>query len=152
MSTDKILKQNEPPLRTVSETVPVGKDLTEMFAMMRKLMKSNVPEGAGLAANQIGVTWRAIVITNAGIDADIINPVLTKVSKQTFPSKEECLSCPGLEFTVWRHKQVTIEGFTADWKPIRFKFRGFNSACVQHEIDHLNGITLLTRQQEEDSV
>jgi len=146
----RILKHNEPPLRTICDNVPEGKHLHEMFDIMRSLMKNNVPEGVGLAANQIGVTWRAILLVSQGIDAEIINPVITKRSKQKFPSKEECLSCPGLHFTVWRHKQVTVTGFTVDWKPLKLKLRGFNAACVQHEIDHLDGITLLTRQQEKE--
>ena len=147
-----ILKKNEPALRAVSEPVPQGKDMTQLVTLMRELMNSNTPKGAGLAANQVGSTWRVIVLggegTGMGVEVDIINPVITKASKNMFDSVETCLSCPGVEVKVRRHKQVTVCGFDLDWNPVKLKMRGFNAACVQHENDHLDGITLLTRQQD----
>lgn len=142
----QILKNNEIQLRSVCDVVPIGHYMgNELFDFMRQVMEEETPKGIGLAANQVGVMQRIIVIRHAGIDMNILNPEITKHCNKKTTSVEMCLSCPGIKVSVGRWKWVILKGFDENWKPIKKKFHGLLSCVVQHEIDHLNGITLLTR-------
>lgn len=143
----KLLKNNEPELEVVSDYVAEGSDLSGLFAFMRLTMETEIPKGVGLAASQVDVAMRAIVIKHAGIDINIINPEITKHCNKKMTSEEECLSCPGIRVSVGRFKWVIVKGFDENWKPVKRKFHGFMATIVQHEIDHLNGITLMTRKR-----
>ena len=98
--------------------------------------------GVGLAAVQIGVLKRVILINTDKLQAIIINPVITKRGNQTKMSREGCLSFPGKFVNVKRHNIVEVEGFDRDWNPVKFKCRALTAFCVQHEIDHLDGVTI----------
>lgn len=144
----KLLKNNEIELRSVCDVLSMGYYVDEnLFRFMRKVMDEEVPMGAGLAANQVGILRRVIVIRYAGIDMNILNPEITKHCNKKMTSVEKCLSCPGLSISVGRWKWVVVKGYDENWKPIKKKFHGFLSTLVQHEIDHLNGITLFVRKQ-----
>ena len=143
----QILKNNEIELRTVCLPARHGQVLDDLLAFMRQVMEEENPKGAGIAANQVGVLRRVIVINHVGIDMDILNPEITKHCNKKMTSVEMCLSCPGIKLSVGRWKWVIVKGYDENWKPIKKKFHGFLSTLVQHEIDHLNGLTLYTRQQ-----
>ncbi len=132
--------KKSPELYQVSAEVPhkhiVNSLVDEMFALMYE------KEGIGLAANQVGILKRIIVIDVYGLKSAIINPVITKTKLGMTPSIERCLSFPGAEVMMSRHKMIVVEGFDEAWRPVKFKLRGLASACVQHEIDHLNGVTI----------
>ncbi len=145
----KLLLNDEPALSTVSEPVEHGEDITELLAYMWAVFDAK-PLGIGLAANQVDVCKRVFIIKTKGFKQVFINPVITKASRATLMSKEECLSCPGIKVTVERHKQITITGFDTEWKPIKRKLRGMESIVAQHEMYHLNGITLKHLQERED--
>lgn len=147
----RLLVKNEPELITVSQPVSEGSDVSELLESMWKIMKDwRCPDdekirGVGLAANQVGVCQRVFIMDVRGITQVFINPVIVKKSPAKTISVETCMSCPGVRLAVKRPKQVTITGYDQYWKPIKYKLRGISAACVQHEIDHLDGITLRSR-------
>lgn len=96
-------------------------------------------KGIGLATNQINHLERIIIMQCNGLKLELINPVITKRYGGKITSKEGCLSFPGIEVTIVRDKQIIVEGFNRNWKPIRRKLKGLTACCIQHEIDHLNG-------------
>lgn len=98
--------------------------------------------GVGLSANQVGELKRIIVIHADGFKQVIINPVIIKTYGGKSTQKEGCLSSPGLQVVKVRFKQIIVEGFDENWKPIKRKLKGLAARCVQHEIDHLNGVTI----------
>lgn len=134
-------KLTKETLYDVCEEVPHGEDIIELAKAMALVMYDG--RGIGLASNQIGSNKRVIIINVGNFTKVIINPIITKKSIQTLKSVEGCLSFPMQKATIVRHKQVTVQGFTPDWKPIKQKLRGIAAICVQHEIDHLNGVTCI---------
>lgn len=124
-------------LYQVSTAVPYGTPVKgtvgSMFALMGRL------NGIGLAANQVGLTQRIIVLDAGGLRTAIINPVITRRKLGNVMSDESCLSFPGREAKMRRSKVVIVEGFDENWLPVKFKLRDIASMAVQHEIGHLNG-------------
>lgn len=105
-------------------------------------------KGLGLAAPQIGKCRRVIVL-DAGEEEStkwaLINPVITETSEETDTYNEGCLSAPDQFVFVTRPSEITIRYNhpTSPFDPIERKFAGMEAKIIQHEIDHLNGITFL---------
>ncbi len=99
--------------------------------------------GVGLAAPQIGVGLRIIIVKTKDFELELINPEIYKLYGGQITSKEGCLSFPGKVATVVRYKQCIVQGYDRNWNPIRRKLKGFNAIVVQHECDHLDGITIM---------
>lgn len=135
-------KKGHPYLKMKAE--PVEQDelprVKELIPLMFETMYLN--KGAGLAAPQVRVLKRVIVMHANGFKQAIINPVITKRYGGRATALEGCLSFPGVKVRVTRSKQVIIEGFDQDWNPIKRKLKGLAARCAQHEIDHLDGITI----------
>ncbi len=151
--TDKTkLKQICEPCSSVEEGEEIATQL------LNELNKSET--GVGLAANQIGINKRVCVV-NVKQPIVLINPVIVEKSPELFAFAEGCLSFPNDGVKTIRHKWVTI---TADNHTGKLHFgvwnennaEGYNkedklnyaleTACVQHEIDHLDGITMYDRE------
>ena len=99
--------------------------------------------GIGLAAPQLGVSKRIIVMNVGTVSQVIINPVITMRSKsKKVISPEGCLSYPGKVVQVPRDAMVVLEGFDDDWEPVKLKLTGIAAMCAQHEVDHLNGTVI----------
>ena len=106
--------------------------------------------GIGLAANQIGINKRVCVI-NVKEPLVLINPKIVEKSKEQFIFPEGCLSFPDSKIKTTRHQDIVVEAdnhdgklsFSANSKDIN---DAFECVCVQHEIDHLNGITMFDRE------
>ena len=106
--------------------------------------------GIGLAANQIGIDKRVCVV-NVKEPLVLINPKIVEKSKEKFVFPEGCLSFPDSKVKTIRHESIVVEAdnhegqlsFSANSKDIN---DAFECVCVQHEIDHLNGITILDRK------
>lgn len=100
--------------------------------------------GAGLAANQVGVSSRLIVV-DLGIKAEkqdpvvIVNPEITAMEDEVI-AEEGCLSIPELFAEVKRAKRVELKGVDLNGKDIRLEGEDFYARVFQHELDHLNGI------------
>lgn len=111
-----------------------------------------MPPGVGLAAPQVAVSQRLIVVRlpddedsrkeygeQAGVLYAVANPEIIKHSKTTVEGVEACLSIPGYFGSVDRYDAVIIRGQDRDGKPIRIKARDWLARVFQHEIDHLDG-------------
>lgn len=110
----------------------------------------STPNGAGLAAPQIGVPLRAIVTHIDGKSRPVINPEIVEESEDEVEAEEGCLSIPGWYGPVWRKRQITVRGLDPNGKPVKIKAEEFEARVFQHEIDHLNGI-LFTERMEDPS-
>ena len=102
--------------------------------------------GIGLSANQVGLPYRMFVMrtADAGIKA-FFNPELLKVSQETDLLKEGCLSFPDIYLMIKRSKVVELKYFDSEGEEHIITLDGIGARCVQHEIDHLNGIIFLQR-------
>ena len=111
---------------------------------------SDSKKGIGLAANQIGYNKRVCVV-NVKEPIVLINPIIIDKSKETFVFPEGCLSFPNKKVKTKRHVSISVECdnidstlfFTADSSNLE---DALECACVQHEIDHLDGILMFDRQ------
>ena len=101
--------------------------------------------GAGLAANQIGVALRAIVVKGEeNQHYALVNPTLVK-GEGSQMGGEACLSFPGWVGEVERYETVVVRGLNRKGKEVRVKASGFTARAFQHEIDHLDGILFTDR-------
>ena len=117
-----------------------------LHVMWTVMYKNN---GIGLAAPQLGELHRVIVIDAGGFKQSIINPVITRRYGGKVTSKNEgCLSYPGKKRTIVRDKQIAVKGFDQNWKSIKFKLKGLAAIAVQHEVDHLDGITIMSESHD----
>ena len=104
--------------------------------MVETMLRAN---GAGLAAPQIGISKRIVVLDVDGEFHVLINPVLVETSDEVEQISEGCLSVPGVDATVDRATRAVIEGTTLDGETVRIEGEGFLARAIQHEMDHLNG-------------
>ena len=128
------------------ETIKEGEDIGAQ--LLKELTHSK--NGIGLAANQIGINKRVCVV-NVKEPLVLINPRIVERSEEEFIFPEGCLSFPNKHIRTKRNVSIIVEtdnhegklSFTAESKEIN---DAFECACVQHEIDHLNGITMYDRE------
>jgi len=132
--------EGHPALYRTSMAVEGGTDVISIISHLWSVMTQE--RGCGLAHNQVGGSKRIIVIHANGFRQEFINPIITKRYGGKTTSREGCLSFPGLQVSVIRDKKIIVEGFDKNWKPVKFKLKGLASCCVQHEIDHLDGVTI----------
>ncbi len=123
-------------------------ELNDLIEEMKKTMAAN--EGIGLAANQIGQDLSIFVIDpklaeDGGIPEVFINPEITEYSKDLDELEEGCLSIPKFFVPVKRPKKIKIKALDQNGNKIKFKVRGFLARVLQHETDHLNGLTIKDR-------
>ena len=138
----------ETKIRTLCEEVKTVKEGEEIGAkLLKELAESK--NGIGLAANQIGINKRVCVI-NVKEPLILINPRMVEHSEEQFMFAEGCLSFPGKHVRTGRYTSVTVESDNHEGK-LKFSANSedindaFECACVQHEIDHLDGITMFDR-------
>jgi peptide deformylase len=136
-------------LQTICESVSSVEEGEEIGAqLLKELTKSK--NGIGLAANQIGINKRVCVV-NVKEPLVLINPKIVEHSEEHFVFPEGCLSFPNKHIRTKRYSSIVVEAdnhkdklsFSADSKEIN---DAFECACVQHEIDHLDGITMFDRK------
>lgn len=143
MAIYNIVKRDDPQLREKSKTV---KKITPNVMKLVKNMAETMYDahGVGLAAPQVGVLKRVIVIdVGEGIIA-LINPeIIEACGEQT--DSEGCLSCPGLLGEVSRANKVKVKGLTPEGKEVILEGEGLLARAFQHEIDHLDGILFIDK-------
>lgn len=122
-------------------------DLPGLVERMTSLMHE--AQGVGLAATQIGVLRRLFVFVNEDEDRVLVNPTITKRSKEMLMEDEGCLSLRGVLVPVERSTAVTIEGFDEKGEPVRFELEEPTARIVQHELDHLDGVLIIDRTDDQ---
>jgi peptide deformylase len=145
-SEDSVLRQRARKVRSVSAAV--RRLIDDMIETMR------AAPGVGLAAPQVGVSQRVIVVEYAENQDEngaspklyaVVNPEIIRHSAETLPGTEGCLSIPGFLGDVERFQSVTIRGLDRNGKPVRLKARDWLARVFQHEIDHLDGVLFIDR-------
>lgn len=120
---------------------PVGELLDAMWAVLHE------HRAWGLAANQLGFMQAAIVCKVDTWALELINPVIVWEHKSRLVlGSEGCLSFPGVRVNVRRSRWIKVEGFDRDWNPVRVGAKDIRARVLQHEIDHLSGITMVGRE------
>lgn len=141
-----ILTYPDPELKKKSAPVAIINDsLRQLVRDMAETMYA--APGIGLAAPQIGVHQRVIVIDIAGGDEPpeliaAINPVIVHAEGETF-EEEGCLSVPKYAANVRRHAKIVVKGLNPDGEEMTWKADGLLAIAFQHEIDHLDGILFI---------
>ena len=95
--------------------------------------------GAGLAAPQVGILRRAVVILNNDEIVELINPEIIEHSEETEDEYEGCLSCPNKRALIARPSKVTVRAFDRAGNEFTAEYEGFAARAACHEIDHLEG-------------
>jgi peptide deformylase len=103
------------------------------------------PNGAGLAAPQIGVSLRAIAVKFEDKIRVVINPEIVERSEEEVEGDEGCLSIPGWYGPVMRSQRVTVRGLGRTGKPTKIKAEEWEARIFQHEVDHLDGVLFTDR-------
>jgi peptide deformylase len=153
MTIREIRTEPDPVLRKKAKKVPaVSDEIRELTADMIETMRA--APGVGLAANQIGVGQRVITVEYAEEPEQprpegepppkpvlyvLVNPEITRTSREKVAGIEACLSVPGFAGEVERHTEVVVKGVNAKGSPVRIKARGWLARIFQHEVDHLDG-------------
>lgn len=130
---DPRLRKKAAPINTVDATIVQLID--DMFETMY------AAPGIGLAATQVNVQKRLIVIDTSDAQNDplvLINPVITAATG-CIEMDEGCLSVPGFYELVNRQEKITVRALDRDGEPFEMMAEGLLAACIQHEIDHLDG-------------
>lgn len=147
MAVREIRILGDPVLRAKAAPVSVVDDeLRRLIDDMLETMYA--ADGVGLAAPQVGVGRRVIVVDVREPDAPafaLINPVVVSASEEVERGEEGCLSIPGLKEIVERPAGVVVEGLDPDGKPRRIDAHGLLARALQHEVDHLDGVLFIDR-------
>lgn len=143
--TEEVLRQKAQPVETFDET------LQNLVEDMVETMRA--APGVGLAAPQIGVPKRVIVV-EFGDEYDetiperlfvLVNPEIVQQSEDKVVGIEGCLSVPGLVGEVERAQVVTVSGQDQHGKKVKIRAQGWLARIFQHEIDHVNGVLYTDR-------
>ena len=123
-------------------------DLRRLVDRMIALMHD--AQGVGLAATQVGVLRRLFVFEpdDEGPHA-IVNPVVVERADETAGDEEGCLSLQGVRVPVDRSVKITLEGKDPNGEDVRYELDEYGSRVVQHELDHLDGVLIIDRTDDE---
>jgi peptide deformylase len=140
----QIITYPHPTLRRVARPLRrVDAELRGIIRQMFDLMYE--AKGIGLAANQVDLPLRLFIVNlearpGAGEELVFINPVISLPRGGSEEAEEGCLSLPGLYGQVARPKQVRINAYSLNGQEIEADATGLFARCVQHELDHLDGV------------
>ena len=150
MALREIVKFPDPRLKQVS------KPITEVDDALRELARDMIEvmydePGIGLAAPQVGAGVRMFVIdtewSNEGVEKNatvVLNPEISDREGE-ITWEEGCLSVPDYVANVDRHAKITLNASDLDGNPIEETVEGLRAVCIQHEVDHLDGILFIDR-------
>ena len=154
MAILEIVKYPDPRLKKVS--TPVTKIDTRIKTLLADMAETMyAAPGIGLAAPQVGVNERVIVL-DLGSDEEedgtpiparlykIVNPEIVSAEGET-EYEEGCLSIPSIKDVVTRSEKIVVRGLNEHSEPIEIAADGLLAICLQHEIDHLDGILFIDR-------
>lgn len=151
----KLVPASDPVLRQRATVIPEVLQANAVSLEMIEICKRF--NGIGLAAPQVGLPWRLIVVALAPKQLPrqwcvLLDPVVKRTLGEKDIDYEGCLSMPGRKVWVWRHRVIELDATclrygpeTFHWSPLRrstLKFEGLAARCVQHELDHLEGVLI----------
>lgn len=132
-----VLRQKAKPVRKI------GPNLKKLLDDMAQAMYE--AHGVGLAGNQVGVLKRVIVVDVGEGLLQLINPEIVQMGPEREEAVEGCLSIPGLQGDVPRATKLRLRATLPDGRVAWWDAEGMFARCVQHEVDHLNGVLFLDR-------
>ena len=148
LALSRIRQYGDPALRLKAREVETfDDDLVRLVERMTDLMHE--AQGVGLAATQVGVLRRLFVFVDHGEDRVLVNPVITKRSKETALEDEGCLSLRDVLVPVERSVALTIEGVDASGNAVQLELEEHTARVVQHELDHLDGVLIIDHTDDE---
>lgn len=136
---DKILRTKAQKVRSFTEED--RKVVEDMF----RLMKENEVEGVGLAAPQVGILKRFVVIDFEEFHEVLINPRWEPLGNEKEEDIEGCLSVPGVYGPVERFKKIKVSFTNLYGEKMTLQLDGMLSRVVQHEVDHLDGVLFIDK-------
>lgn len=145
-----VLRKQAAPIEAFDEALRA-----KVAAMFRRMYAS---KGVGLAAPQVGLKERILVINPSGDETDqseelaLINPTITERFGPEVIMEEGCLSFPGIYAEVKRPDGCRVEAWSPDGERHEYEFEGFPSRVIQHEYDHLQGVLLVDRMSPADKL
>lgn len=142
-SKDKILRGKAKRVGRIDDFVKRLVD--DMFETMR------AAPGVGLAAPQIGVPLRVIVVEYEDEQYSVINPEIANATGE-ITDEEGCLSAPNWQAPVSRSTNVLVRGRDRNGKEVRIKAEGWLARIFQHEVDHLDGVLFLDKVQDKSKI
>ena len=148
MAIRRILRNGDETLRKVCRPVKnVDKRVQVLIDDMRQTMYAN--EGVGLAAPQVGILKRIVVIdVNDGNVYELVNPEIVSTEGEVIDA-EGCLSIPGRRGKVARPEKVVVRALNRKGDPVEYTGTGLLARAFCHEIDHLDGILYTDKMIEE---
>lgn len=145
MSVLDIRRAGDPVLKEKAKAVPkITKPIRTLLDNMAQTMQE--ADGVGLAAPQVGISLRVVIIDVGDGLIELINPEILE-SEGCETSVEGCLSVPGMYGDVERFTSVTVQGLDRHGKPLVVQGSGLLARALQHEIDHLEGVLFIERAQ-----
>jgi len=138
---DPVLREKAKPVEGIDESI--DQLVRDMFSVLE------IEGGIGLAANQIGVPLRVIIVSapsddGTRIELALVNPVITS-AEGWLEHEEGCLSVPGIYEEVRRRAKVTVEGLQLSGERYEAGYEDLPATVFQHEIDHLDGVLFVDR-------
>lgn len=147
MAVRKIVYIPDPVLRKKARKVTVwDAELQQLIEDMIETLRD--APGVGLAAPQVGVSQRVVVIEYGDEEDErvpaklyiLVNPEIVQASDEQVDGVEACLSVPSLVGDVMRHEKIVVKAFNRYGKPVKYRVSGWLARIFQHEIDHLDGV------------
>jgi len=152
----KLVDQHDPILRQKCEPFNFNEPVVDPYELSDELHKIRIEGGGiGLAAPQVGINTQVLVIGMGNFQTEgtedynqvFFNPVITSTEGNETYMMEGCLSYPGLFVKVKRPETIVLYWETEEDTRCEEKFDGITARILQHEVDHLNGITFIKRAE-----
>ena len=150
MALREVVQFPDPRLKLVSKPIlEINDEIRELAADMIEVMYDE--PGIGLAAPQVGVSLRLFVIDTDWSDEEVGRNPLVVLNPEIHEREgrvswdEGCLSVPDYNAVVERDAKLTLRGLDLEGKPIEERAEGLRAVCIQHEVDHLDGILFIDR-------
>lgn len=148
MTVQPIRLFGDPVLRTpAEEVVDFDKELRKLVTDLWETMEDQ--GGAGLAAPQLGVGLRVFTYHCDGFAGHLVNPTFEVVGDEEQFGQEGCLSIPGMSWDCRRYLNVVAHGQNLLGDPIKVEGTQLLARCIQHEVDHLDGVLFVDRLDEQ---
>lgn len=134
---NKILRQKSKEIKEINDEIKnLAQDMLDTHKQAR---------GVGLAAPQIGILKRIIIVQFPDGPKVFLNPEIIKKSREAEVGEEGCLCFPGIYLRIKRSRKIEMKALDIDGKEIQLSAEGLRARIFQHEIDHLQGILILDK-------